>query len=549
MAERSGAPGGPVPRRLDGGRDRPTVALGILGPTLDRGRGPKRWGRWRPTVGLVAQPDLIVDRLELVVQPAFRTLADQVIADIRALSPETEVREHSVAFADPWDFEAVYGALAELAETLDWNPDTADHLVHITTGSHVAQICLFLLTETRMLPGRLVQTHPGGRDRGAHGGHTIIDLDLSRYDRIAQRFDQARREATGILKDGIETRNAAFNALMDEIEQVALGSRAPVLLTGPTGAGKTRLARRIYELKRARRQVRGAFVELNCATLRGDGAMSALFGHVRGAFTGAGRDRPGLLRRGDQGVVFLDEIGELGLDEQAMLLRALEERRFLPVGADDEVESDFQLIAGTNRDLHAEVRAGRFREDLLARIDTWTFRLPGLRERREDIPPNLDHELQRHARELGRRITFSREARARFLAFALGPEGRWSRNFRDLGAAVTRMATLAAGGRITEAVVAREEARLRRAWDAGRAGDPDEALLRAVMGEAVDELDRFDLVQLAEVVRVCQRSPSLAAAGRTLFARSRLRRASRNDSDRVRKVLARHGLDFDALQG
>src|SRR5262249_21144841 len=116
---------------------------------------------------------------------------------------------------------------------------------------------------------------------------------------------------------------------------------------GPTGAGKSQLARRIYELKVARHQIAGAFVDVNCATLRGDAAMSTLFGHRKGAFTGAVQDRPGLLRAADGGLLFLDEIGELGLDEQAMLLRAVEEKRFLPVGADKEVASDFRLIAGT----------------------------------------------------------------------------------------------------------------------------------------------------------------------------------------------------------
>ena len=102
--------------------------------------------------------------------------------------------------------------------------------------------------------------------------------------------------------------------------------------------------------------------------------MSALFGHAKGAFTGAVTERAGLLRAADGGVLFLDEIGELGADEQAMLLRALEEKRFLPLGSDKEVASDFQLIAGTNRDLEADVARGRFRDDLLARIDLWTFR-------------------------------------------------------------------------------------------------------------------------------------------------------------------------------
>jgi transcriptional regulatory protein RtcR len=218
----------------------------------------------------------------------------------------------------------------------------------------------------------------------------------------------------------------------------------------------TRLARRIFELKRRREQLSGAFVEINCATLRGDHAMSTLFGHVKGAFTGAASNRPGLLMTADQGLLFLDEIGELGLDEQAMLLRAIEERRFLPVGADRESASDFQLIAGTNRNLLEAVQSGKFREDLLARINLWTFRLPGLAERREDLEPNLDFELQQLCDATGCRISMTREARTVFLKWAKSSDARWSANFRDLNAAVVRMATLANAGRICEADVAAE---------------------------------------------------------------------------------------------
>ncbi len=154
--------------------------------------------------------------------------------------------------------------------------------------------------------------------------------------------------------------------------------------------------------------------------------MSTLFGHVKGSFTGAMSERAGLLRKADGGVLFLDEIGELGLDEQAMLLRAIEEKTFLPVGSDREVKSDFQLLCGTNRELGAAVAAGRFREDLLARIDLWTFRLPGLAERTEDIEPNLEFELEAAARVTGARVTFNKEARERFLRFAVSPEAVWS---------------------------------------------------------------------------------------------------------------------------
>jgi transcriptional regulatory protein RtcR len=136
--------------------------------------------------------------------------------------------------------------------------------------------------------------------------------------------------------------------------------------------------------------------------------------------------------------LFLDEVGELGIDEQAMLLRALEEKCFLPVGSDKEFHSDFQLIAGTNRDLLVAVRNGRFREDLLARINLWTFQLPGLRDRREDIEPNLQFELEQFASKQGVNVTFNLEAWEGFLKFAASPEAAWSGNFRDLNAAVTQ---------------------------------------------------------------------------------------------------------------
>ena len=520
------------------------IVIGVLGTTLDRG-GADRWSRWRPTVDLCRHEDLLIRRFELISQAKFRSLADEVVGDIRTVSPETEVRVHDVPMGNPWDFEEVYGALHDFARAYPFRPDEESYLVHMTTGTHVVQICLFLLTESRDIPGRLLQASPPRRrSDGGPGTCAIIDLDLSKYDRLASRFHRAQREGLSFLQSGIDTLNAAFNRLIERIEQVAIASTAPLLFTGPTGAGKSRLARRIFELKRTRRQVEGAFVEVNCATLRGDAAMSALFGHVRGAFTGAIQARPGLLRAADRGVLFLDEIGELGPDEQAMLLRALEDKVFLPVGSDREVRSDFQLIAGTNRDLAQAVSAGRFRDDLLARIDLWTFRLPGLRDRPEDLEPNLDYELDQWAAAHGTRVTFNKEARAAFLRFATSPEATWTGNFRDFNAAVIRMATLAPGGRITAAVVADEIARLRAHWAPGPGDQSDALVTRFVEPARVSQLDRFDRAQLAEVLRVCATAASLSDAGRTLFAVSRQRRTTANDADRLRKYLARFGLTW-----
>lgn len=523
---------------------KPLTVIGFLGSTLDASKfGPSRWSKWRPSVGLTMHEDLRVDRFLLIHGSAHRRLAEYVAEDIASVSPETNVEMRLLDFRDPWDFEEVFGKLLDFARAEPFDPETEDYLVHITTGTHVAQICLFLLTEARYLPGRLLQTQPERGSPNPAGTWNTIDLDLSRYDSIATRFAVASVESASFLKSGIDTHNAAFNRMIDEIERVALRSKAPILLMGPTGAGKSLLARRIYELKKLKHQIAGPFVEVNCATLKGDGAMSALFGHRKGAFTGAVADRPGLLRAADKGMLFLDEIGELGLDEQAMILRAIEDKCFLPVGADKESSSEFQLIAGTNCDLGEAVAAGAFRDDLYARLNLWTFTLPGLADRREDIAPNLDYELDRFAEREGERASFNKEARQRYLAFATSPDARWPGNFRDLAASVTRMATLSPKGRIDLECVEAEIVRLKRLW-LGQTDDGLGILADVIEADALEAIDPFDRVQLAETIRVCRISRSLSEAGRTLFAASRARRSSANDADRLRKYLARFGLEW-----
>ena len=534
------------------------VVIGFLGTQLDSAKTSKReksrWDSWRPTVGLCQHEDFLIDRYELLYDSRYESLAEEVMADMRQVSPETEVIGRVLGIQRPWDFEDVYGNLYDYLQQLRCDISECEYYAHITTGTHVAQICLFILTESGHLPGKLIQTAPPrGRSIGAgRGAKTVIDLDLSKYDRLATRFSREQEEAQDLLKSGIATRNAAFNALIEQIEIVALRSRAPILITGATGAGKSRLASQIYSLRSDRAGVEGDFVEVNCATLRGDGAMSALFGHKKGSFTGAQADRAGLLREAHGGVLFLDEIGELGLDEQAMLLRALEEGKWLPYGSDKPVKSRFQLITGTNRGLREVVVKGQFREDLLARINTWTFTLPGLAERREDIRPNLEYELSNLERDTGRVVQFNKEAYGMFLKFAEHPASAWRGNFRDLNAAVTRMSTMAPRGRIREQEVEAEIARLEYSWQRGKKDDINERELDEVLGavlseEARAEIDPFDQPQLAYVIEVCRSSRSLSDAGRVLYAVSREKRRVKNDGDRLRKYLAKFGLRFEDL--
>lgn len=230
---------------------RTNVVIGFVGTTLDAPKWETRWERWRPTIAVCQQEDFIVDRLEIIHDNHSAGLVERLKRDIGQVSPETKVAPVIINLKDPWDFEEVYGALHDFARGQAFDTEREDYFINITTGTHVAQICWFLLAETRHVPAKLLQLSPPKKARGdVASPMRIIDLDLSRYDRIATRFRAEQRDAASFLKSGIATRNPAFNRMIDRIEQVAINSKAPFLLTGPTGAGKSQLARRIYELKK-----------------------------------------------------------------------------------------------------------------------------------------------------------------------------------------------------------------------------------------------------------------------------------------------------------
>ena len=163
-----------------------------------------------------------------------------------------------------------------------------------------------------------------------------------------------------------------------------------------------------------------------------------------------------------------------------------------------------------------------------------------MRQRPEDIEPNIDYELERHTRLTSSRVRFNAEARALYVRFATSPAAEWAGNFRELSASVSRMATLADGGRITESIAREEIERLRAGWQPA----VDDSLTELLSPAQVDALDLFDRMQLQAVIGVCKSSTSAADAGRKLFAITRQRRSAINDSDRLRKYLARFGLDW-----
>jgi len=227
--------------------------------------------------------------------------------------------------------------------------------------------------------------------------------------------------------------SAAFVGVMKLVGRVA-GTALPVLVTGESGTGKEIVARAIH-----RRSARAArpFVAVNCGAIPSDLIESELFGHVRGAFTGAERDRRGLLPEADGGTVFLDEITETTPAFQVKLLRALQDGEIRRVGANHTISVDARVIAASNRDVEREMREGRFRQDLFYRLNAVTLHLPPLRERREDVMALARHFAERAARQTaGKCVSFTREAVRLLTAYD------WPGNIRELENAVVRAAAL-----------------------------------------------------------------------------------------------------------
>ncbi|MDH3444965.1 MAG: sigma 54-interacting transcriptional regulator [Deltaproteobacteria bacterium] len=212
------------------------------------------------------------------------------------------------------------------------------------------------------------------------------------------------------------------------------GSNSTILITGASGTGKELAARAIHELSPRREQ---PFVPVNCAAIPEELLESELFGHVRGAFTGAVNSRQGRFQIANGGTLFLDEIGEMSPKLQVKLLRVLQERQFEPVGSDRAVQVDVRVVAATNRDLHVAVREGKFREDLFYRLNVLPVQLPALREREGDVPVLVNHFLALHALRKAKRVALVESD-----AMAMLEKYRWPGNVREVENLVERLIVL-----------------------------------------------------------------------------------------------------------
>jgi formate hydrogenlyase transcriptional activator len=241
----------------------------------------------------------------------------------------------------------------------------------------------------------------GGQITRWYGTATDIDDRKSAEERLLQENVALREEIDkASMFEEIVGQSPALTAVLSRVSKVA-GSDSTVLITGETGTGKELVARAIH--RRSRRASR-AFVAVNCAAIPHDLVASELFGHEKGAFTGAVQRRLGRFELADGGTIFLDEVGELASDTQVALLRVLQEREFERVGGRDRIRVDVRVIAATNRDLSAAVTDGTFRQDLFYRLNVFPLEMPPLRERREDIPVLVEYFIGRYARKAGKKF-------------------------------------------------------------------------------------------------------------------------------------------------
>jgi DNA-binding NtrC family response regulator len=371
--------------------------------------------------------------------PEYLERAKMVEEVCRGFGCAASFRSEILELVSPIDYEEILGKLLHLLAALRPELQGAGLSVLLDPGTPQMQTAWFLLTKSGMLDARLLQGIP---PRFAGGTYKVREVNLRShmfpmmsmraadimvgaeaavsYDRVPEPLEE---------DEHIVGRDPQFLEVLEKARRVAAYDIS-VLIQGETGTGKGLLARLIHE-KSSR--AGGPFVSLNCSAIGASLAESELFGHLKGAFTGAEHNRPGRFRTAEGGTLFLDEIGDLPAEIQPKLLRALEEKLILPVGADAELKVNVRILAATNQDLPRLIEQGRFRRDLYERLAQFTLRLPPLRERRTDIPLLI----RRFLGDWNRNYQESKEISEQAMRYLL--DYPWPGNVRELANSVTAM--------------------------------------------------------------------------------------------------------------
>lgn len=378
------------------------------------------------------------DQIFLFDTPSTHKVTQETKAAIGKLHPRSEVHVVEINLDDPTNYQDIFKGLRAHLQPIVESFQQAQFFVAVASGTPQMHACWVLLTASGEIPARILHIRPPRfvtRERPL-----VSEVDLSSREFPIVRFqggpvpveeseidvDSARLQL-GIVGDHPAIKRAL------EMGAMLAPSQAPILILGETGTGKELFARFIHRLSG---RSRDTFVAVNCAAIPEDLVESLLFGHKRGAFTGAINDQIGKFDAADGGTLFLDELGELPLPAQAKLLRVLEDGLVEPIGETKPHRVDVRIVGATNRDLRKLVRQGKFREDLFYRLSVGEIKLPPLRERRSDVPTLALHVLDRLNDSLRRPKRLSAEALSRLQCH------QWEGNVRDLENVIERSVRL-----------------------------------------------------------------------------------------------------------
>ncbi len=382
--------------------------------------------------------------------------ASGVLKEINARWPSTTVTYEEIRAADPTNYDLLYELMHNrCCDIAQHYGKSVDFTVATSSGTPQMQTCWLLLVLGGVFNARLVQLAPPHKLRPGESPVREIKPSLERFPKIVSppklqrelsaakhQVEILTREREAIAREiapGLVGHHATFRQAVKLAKQFAAYD-VPVLIMGETGTGKEEFAKLVHF---SSQRAKHPFFPVNCAGISETLAESELFGHVVGAFTGATKPKQGIFELAGNGSVFLDEIGELPLTIQAKLLRVLEDGTFMPVGSGKHQKSAARIIAATNRDLTTMVAEGKFREDLLYRLNTAEIQLPPLRERKEDIPMLAQKFLSSFCQAHGKTIAFDPKA------LAILQEQEWPGNVRVLKHAVERLAIACSGEAIT----------------------------------------------------------------------------------------------------
>lgn len=467
----------------------PTILLAWLGQTdLDCMAGKKKGAG--PTASVVAVRSF--DALVLLSNYELTKSEKYVEWLLARGAPPIDFRH--IPLDDPTDYSAIHNAVIEVFERIEgeFGP-SADLVIHISPGTPAMQGVWVLLAKTRY-PAELVQSH---EKTGVRTVSIPFDIAAEYVPALLRKTDDKLARLTEGLSpeapefDQIIGRSPALGRAIARARRVAPHDTR-VLIEGESGTGKELFARAIHaESKRSK----GLFEDVNCGALPEGLVESLLFGHEAGAFSGAAKMHKGYFETASGGTLFLDEIGELPLAAQTKILRALQEGKVRRVGSDKNIDVDVRVIAATNRDVRAEVVAGRFREDLYYRLASGVIRLPPLRERQGDLTLLLDHFLAESNSKFADQPGFEQKI--------LSPKAKnlllrhdWPGNVRELQATMDRLALWTPGSEVGIEDVREELLEPIRGTTAGLLGRPLGGDLK--LPELVAELEKHYLERALE---------------------------------------------------